>query len=662
MGALSILGMVFRAVRSTWRWWAIPLLGSFIAGRLAGGDSRLALAFGDLAPALALPFVAGAYAARLVSRQAFVVLAGLQGLYALTAIAEEARRLQGGRAAGMSWTALASELDLYVAIPAIVAGVVIAGLSWFVLQPPGMAAAKLRAAYARLAADRPWMASGSGEHGTARLATKREVREMFPALSGIVVGARGGHERDPAGESLLRDSGEAHVLVIGGSGSGKSQAIAIPTALDWVGPMVVFDPKGEIYRASAAWRGRLPGHKVVRIDAGAENTASIDILDWLDPTREDVVQRASAVAGWLVEDPPPDGGGNSKFFIESARSLVTFAILRGFHAEATSADADLDALFSATTPEEIDRALMPADHPAMPDTDVSSRPTMKTVHAFLTLPSDVMKQVLRREFDLAEAAKAASQMPRCFGALGSIGGALSSVAEETFTSIVVTATTATRWMVNPTLARIVSGEGPNRIPTSAITEAKSTIYLCVDPSLLLSDPAYMRVLLGSLVSPIYQPGNKPADRVLFLLDEAPRLGKADYLTTARDIGRGYNATLLFIAQDLGQLEERYGRAGMRGWLESSRVKIVLGVNDQETANWASALAGDTTVAATGFSDSGLGGTSSSTQKRPVLTPDEILRLGATRQLVFLRDRPAAVVEKPLAWRSPFYKARMEPRP
>lgn len=659
MGALSTLGMVFRAVRSTWKWWAIPLLGSFVAGRLAGGDTRLGLAFADLAPALSLPFVAAAYAARLVSRQALMVLAGLQGVYTLMAIAEEARRLQGGRSVGMSWVALASELDVYVAIPALIAGIVIAGLSWFLLQPPGMAAARLRAAYARLAADRPWLAAGSGEHGTARLATRRETREMFPAAAGIVIGAEPGHDRDALGETMLRDAGEAHVMVIGGSGSGKSQAIAIPTALDWVGPMVAFDPKGELYRASAAWRRGLPNHKVVRIDAGAEGSASIDILDWLDPSREDVVQRASAVAGWLIEDPPLDGGGNSKFFIESARALVTFAILRGFHAEPTSSDGgDLDTLLAATTPEEIDRALMPAAQPAAPP--ASSRPTMKTVHAFLTLPSDVMKKALRHEFDLAEVAKAAGQMPRSFGALGQLGGALSSVAEETFTSIVVTATTSTRWMVNPTLARIVSGETGERLPTSAITEGDTTVYLCVDPSLLLSDPAYMRVLLGSLVSPVYQPGSMPKQRILYLLDEAPRLGKADYLTTARDIGRGYNVTLLFIAQDLGQIEERYGRAGMRGWLESSRVKIVLGVNDQETAAWASSLAGETTVAATGFSDSGLGGTSSSTQKRPVLTPDEILRLGPTKQLVFLRDRPAAVVEKPLAWKSPLYKARMEP--
>jgi type IV secretion system protein VirD4 len=57
-------------------------------------------------------------------------------------------------------------------------------------------------------------------------------------------------------------------------------------------------------------------------------------------------------------------------------------------------------------------------------------------------------------------------------------------------------------------------------------------------------------------------------RVLFLLDEAARLGRLKTLETARDIGRKYGVSLHLLFQSVGQMAEAWGREGARAWLDA----------------------------------------------------------------------------------------------
>ncbi len=91
--------------------------------------------------------------------------------------------------------------------------------------------------------------------GSARRARGRDLR----ALRGGRLGARpaasvrlGTHR----GGAILLPA-EEHLLVLGPTGAGKSSALAIPAILEWPGPVVVTDPKGELLEATLpARRGR----------------------------------------------------------------------------------------------------------------------------------------------------------------------------------------------------------------------------------------------------------------------------------------------------------------------------------------------------------------------------------------------------------------------
>jgi type IV secretion system protein VirD4 len=103
---------------------------------------------------------------------------------------------------------------------------------------------------------------GSGVLGRARRARGRDLRALRRGWhpTRVLKGRRsadlsqarvrlGKHRRRP----LWLPSDE-HLLVLGPTGSGKSSALAIPALLEWPGPLVVTDPKGELVRTTLSYR------------------------------------------------------------------------------------------------------------------------------------------------------------------------------------------------------------------------------------------------------------------------------------------------------------------------------------------------------------------------------------------------------------------------
>jgi len=91
-----------------------------------------------------------------------------------------------------------------------------------------------------------------GVLGGARRARGRDLRALRAGRRPAASVQLGTHRR----RSILLP-GEEHLLVLGPTGAGKSSALAIPAILEWPGPVVVTDPKGELLAATlAARRGR----------------------------------------------------------------------------------------------------------------------------------------------------------------------------------------------------------------------------------------------------------------------------------------------------------------------------------------------------------------------------------------------------------------------
>jgi type IV secretion system protein VirD4 len=82
--------------------------------------------------------------------------------------------------------------------------------------------------------------------------------------------------------------------------------------------------------------------------------------------------------------------------------------------------------------------------------------------------------------------------------------------------------------------------------------------------------------------------------VRFVIDEAASLGPLDQISDMIAIGRGYGIRLLLCYQALGQLKKCFPQ-GQDETVLSATAQIFIGINDNATADYASAHIGDSTV-------------------------------------------------------------------
>jgi type IV secretion system protein VirD4 len=124
-----------------------------------------------------------------------------------------------------------------------------------------------------------WRRSGTA-YGTAKWATMQHCQQkgMLADSDGLILG----QTRDGR---LLRMLRYIHLALFGPAGGGKTVSFAVPWLLTKRGAsMVVHDPKGELYRLTAA-RRRAMGHQVVRLDPfevcgpGADAFNPLDLIE-----------------------------------------------------------------------------------------------------------------------------------------------------------------------------------------------------------------------------------------------------------------------------------------------------------------------------------------------------------------------------------------------
>lgn len=106
--------------------------------------------------------------------------------------------------------------------------------------------------------------------GKARYATLAEIQQagLMQSKGGIVLG----HISNNLLE--LPPDQHGHVLIVGGTGTGKSRGIAIPTLLRWQGSILAIDVKGELSEKTAEYRKG----KVRIFDPESENGHPYDPL------------------------------------------------------------------------------------------------------------------------------------------------------------------------------------------------------------------------------------------------------------------------------------------------------------------------------------------------------------------------------------------------
>jgi type IV secretion system protein VirD4 len=393
---------------------------------------------------------------------------------------------------------------------------------------------------------RPTEPGVTDNHGHSRWLTMKEAQELFPGpdptYGGIVVGEAYRVDQDPDAKCrfsprdkstwgmggkapLLIDPchfGSTHSLVFGGPGSYKSTS-AVSTILHWTGSSVILDPSRELGpMLDEALRAQ--GKRVFHISiATKESRAAIglDIFQWIDIEDPEAEKHIMTVVGWIYDEEAVPGQGRTSdpFFTDMGRMLIT-ALLAHMLYDDTLKVKTAASLASAFA---ISESLMP----------------------------NVLRQIARTSKSPL-ARRFASQL-------------CEARAPETFAGIYSSAMRGCAWLSIETYADVLSQLHFN---AKDLLNGDTTVFLNISLQTMENTPEIARVMVGSILNSVYQADGNLEGRVLFLLDEAARLGRMKILQTARDAGRKYGITLQLLLQSTGQLRSIWGADEARAWFDA----------------------------------------------------------------------------------------------
>ena len=434
-------------------------------------------------------------------------------------------------------------------------------------------------------------------HGSAQFASDRRVRETLRRDRGLIVG----RENRRAG-ALLRHDASGHLLTIAPTRSGKGVGAIIPNLLACDRSVFCLDPKGENTGVTFERRRQLgPVHVLDPFGVTGMPQARYNPMDVLDPDNPDLAEDAAVLADALVYDPPAHLG--EAHWNEEAKALIAGLMLH--------------VACSRPSPER----------------------TLATVRDLLSGSPD--------EFDgtLAEMQKSTS----AGGLVRRAANRHLSKSDREAAGVLSSAQRHTHFLDSARLNAAMAGSD---FRFSDLKTSWCTVFLVLPPDRIDTYARWLRLLVAQGLRELAQTPGVDAPPVLFLLDEFATLGRLEPIERAFGLMAGYGVQLWPILQDMHQLWGAYGeRAGT--FLSNASLLQVFNVADYETAEWISKSLGATTVA---YETSGTNvsrgpnqffsthGSSTSTHlaRRELMTPDEVMRLHPSLEIL-LRPGEAPVV-------------------
>jgi type IV secretion system protein VirD4 len=345
------------------------------------------------------------------------------------------------------------------------------------------------------------------------------------------------------GRQVLRVDDDRHHLIIGPTRSGKGACYVIPNALTHEGSMIISDLKGEIFRSTAGYR-KSKGSQVFLFAPGSDKSHRYNPLDFIRPDRGDRTTDIQNIAAILV---PEVTESENSIWQATAQQVMAGAISyinESVYYEGRRNLGEVTAFFNSGFNLQALMTLIKEREPYL------SRFTVESFNAYIAL---------------SERAAAS--------ALLDIQKALRPFRNE----------------------RVVAATSLTDMDVRALKHRPISIYLAPN----VTDITLLRPLLALFVQQALDTLMlEHTDRsvpVYILLDEFRQLKKMTEITTKLPYVAGYNIKMAFVIQDLKNLDEIYGETSRHSLMGNCGYQLVLGANDQVTAEAVSKGLGKRTV-------------------------------------------------------------------
>ena len=344
-------------------------------------------------------------------------------------------------------------------------------------------------------------------------------------------------------KNILNYTGDSHLITVAPTGSGKGRSVIIPNLLDYPGPIIILDPKGENYQVTSNYRRSL-GQEVYLLDpfkSVSDFCNSFNPFDIFHLSGSDQDTDAQMISSSIQ--------GGESFSKDPFWDLSATGLISGLIAYVISSLPKYR--HNLNTLKDI---LMNAD-----------------IRQYLTQTADNLKKELLTKNN--------STLRMAYYEIVSF---LNMPFEKTAESVLATAYTYMKAFNSDSVSKTVS---ESCFSLEDVKDGKPmTIYLVVPPDKLKSHASLLKLWINALFKAITSRKKRPKLNTLFMLDECAQLGSFEALEVAVTLLRGYGLQTWTFWQDLSQMKKLYPRSwptilGNSEVIQVCGVKNYLGAED-----------------------------------------------------------------------------------
>lgn len=459
---------------------------------------------------------------------------------------------------------------------------------------------------------------GDGQHGTARFATEKEIKDTYahvpyepekwrrgealPDVQGLVVGCK----KKGSSVTALVDDGDIHCLMIGAAGVGKTANFLYPnieyacaSGMSWL----CTDTKGDLFRNYAGIAKDCYGY-------------NISVLDLRNPTRSDGDNILTLVNKYMDEYLAHPDNLAAKAKAEKYAKITAKTIICSDGAEASSYGQNA-FFYDAAEGLLASVILLIAEFCPPEKRHIVS--VFKLIQDLLA-PSPVKNRSL---FQLLM-----DKLPPTHKAKWFAGAALNS-ADQAMASVLSTAMSRLNAFLDSEMEQILCFD--SKLDTETFCKEKSAIFIVLpeeDNTKYFMVSLFLQQIYREMLTIANEYGGKLPNRVMMFADEIGTIPKIESMEMMFSAGRSRRISMVPIIQSFAQLQKNYGKEGSSIIIDNCQDILFGGfAPNSESAEILSKALGNRTVLS-GSISRGKNEPSQSLQmmSRPLMSPDELKTL------------------------------------
>lgn len=401
----------------------------------------------------------------------------------------------------------------------------------------------------------------------ARQARPTSLQIAPPGVAkGIIFG------RDEKGQTVYSATQEeGSVFAVGGSGTGKTSAIVIPTLRAWTGTSFTIDISGDICR-------NVDCPSKLIYSPGSPDSAPYNVFALIDGLADtDDQNEALEKLAYLIMPEQLDANANAKYFQDGGRNILTASLIAFYH-------QGMDF-------------------------------------------SDICKKIMGSDYKKLFSAIDDTQNTVAIMYINNFDG----VGEQNVSGCKQNCDTAVKlFAVNSKVGGSIRRPEADETAFSPATIEDHNVFVVIPDDMLKVYGPLLHIITAQCLDYFSARPTTQNQNILFCLDEFASLGKLDIVDALRKF-RKKHIRIMVLTQSISDIEDVYGSGAHRSMLSNFKYKLILGVGETEAQEYFAKLIGQEEKQKDSITSSGRFGpvtsTTSAPQKDYIIEPSSLDRLG-----------------------------------